>query len=103
MKQAYAAQPVAEELSRRRNLDLAAQLDAHGEESKRLGLCSGHGIYTLAMPWSTRAHMTRGRFCHCFPGWFGQHCEFGPGYQTPPVPREKRLCPSSCSDRGICR
>ena len=34
-----------------RNRQLAAALEADGIESRRQGLCSGHGIYTTAMPW----------------------------------------------------
>ena len=104
IKQARADDERLTEASRLRfNLELAARLQADGNETRERSLCSGHGLHTVAMPWAPGRGRNRVHFCHCFPGWFGDECEFGPEHEQLPVPREKRLCTDGCGGRGKCR
>ena len=82
------------------NLDLATNLGLAAAESKRGGHCSGRGILTTAMPW-WRGYESRGKVCHCMPGWYGSDCEYGPGSKGAPV--EKGYCVHNCSGRGVCK
>lgn len=94
------------------NRNLAERLTADGRESRRLGLCSGRGLYTAVLPWKrVPGHLLRKlrkgggsegsvQACHCFPGWFGDNCELGPASAGAPEP--KRYCVQNCSDRGVC-
>ena len=85
-----------------RNLKLAASLQSDGEASKRDHLCSGRGLFTHVMPWwggPSRGGLSK--LCHCFPGWYGENCEYGPGHPQAPV--VKQHCVHDCSKRGICK
>lgn len=90
------------------NARLSARLAADGEESAREGRCSGRGLYTTRVftpDFFTvqQAGAVGEKYCHCFPGWFGDECEVGPGYGSLPVPDEKRQCVNDCNGRGVCR
>ncbi|KAL3917922.1 MAG: hypothetical protein SGPRY_006210, partial [Prymnesium sp.] len=128
MQQAYAPHPKRgpfrseEELSRL-NIELARRLHADALRSHTLGNCSGRGIFTLVMPWKLapagrRRSVREGgvcrrerescernphgvEACHCFPGWFGEQCEHGPG--SPRMPEPKHFCVKGCSARGVCK
>ena len=89
-----------DELLERKNLELAHALTADGEASVKQGLCSGRGIYTHVMPWYKNGNRL-GRWCHCFPGWYGDNCEIGPG--SPDSPISKTFCVHDCSGRGVCK
>ena len=104
LRQAYTPnrhqQPLTEQQLSQLNLELAARLEADGKASAAAKACSGYGLLTAPMPWySWRQH--NGKVCHCFPGWFGEQCEFGPG--RPQAPAEKQYCVHGCSGRGVCK
>ena len=104
MRQAYTpdrkAAPLSEQELTRLNLVLAEKLTAHGDETIKMGLCSGRGLHTEAMPWWPSQARSE-RHCHCVPGWFGAQCEHGPG--SPMSPQAKRYCVKDCSGRGVCK
>jgi len=81
--------------------NLAARLHADGAASVKEGSCSGHGLLTKHVPLLGADHGKKGRFCHCFPGWFGERCEHGPGH--PRAPPTKQQCVHGCSGRGVCK
>ena len=83
-----------------RNLALASKLTTDSEASVRGKLCSGRGLYTEVMPWANPGRYTA-KYCHCFPGWYGEQCQLGPGDAA--APAVKQVCVHACSGRGICK
>ena len=78
-----------------KNLALASRLFKDGAETKLRGLCSGRGLYTEVMPWWRRPPAS---YCHCFPGWYGTNCEYGPGDTHAPDSKQYCVCvPGPCS------
>ena len=91
-----------EDAVRRADDELAQRLREDGRASKaNPRLCSGRGLFTAHVPFLGRDHAGGRKFCHCFPGWFGESCEVGPGH--PSAPDVKRQCVHGCSGRGVCK
>ena len=98
-----------EEAVRRSARQLAERLHKDGAASAASQLCSGRGLLTAHVPFLGHdPHPARGpgeregrKFCHCFPGWFGERCDVGPGH--PAAPPTKQQCVLGCGGRGVCK
>ena len=83
----------------RSEAQLAQRLHKDGAASAASQLCSGRGILTANVPFlGTDRHKGRG-FCHCFPGWFGERCDIGPGHpKAPPAKQQSNPNPNPNPD-----
>ena len=76
--------PLSEAELSQKNLELARRLEADGAESAAKGHCAGRGLFTPVVPlvgrrWKVNRQAPDTKVCHCFPGWYGEACEHGPG------------------------
>ena len=83
----------------RSEAQLAQRLHKDGAASAASQLCSGRGLLTAYVPFLGTDRYKGRSFCHCFPGWFGERCDIGPGHpKAPPTKQQSNPNPNPNPD-----